>query len=203
MCLTKWSELSDGPGELKCIRQAIIIGLTMDSNESCSVWSLKRLIEALLKCKDSTTLSPFNFKRNKHANDWFRVLIRIHHASPGCHLIVTIQTIPAWEANFYCGGRNLKSRPRILYALWLPTASCLLPGDTRLHQTGETNRISSKQRVGPPAVCWSASPAAAAAAAAWDGMCVCWMGICVKWKVMNGNWRSLVFPDSNNVGFHL
>ncbi len=95
---------------------------------------------------------------------------------------------------FFDGEHNLKSKPQIVYALWLPTVFWLCPRDTQLHQTGETNRISCKQSV--CSCCVVEYPQLVEL----EILCV-W--VCVKWKVMNENWCSLVFPDSNTGGLHL
>lgn len=77
---------------------------------------------------------------------------------------------------------NLKSTPQIVYSLWLPTTSWLCPGDTQLHQTGETNRISHKE-----VVCSCCVVKYVFGSRSWR------CNVCACAGMTNRNWCSLVF----------
>lgn len=111
-----------------------------------------------------------------------------------------LETTAIWNFKlvvcFFDGEHNVKSKPQIVYALWLPTILWLCPGATQLHQTGETNRISCKQ-----SVCSCGVVENVLGCRSWR-FCV-HVCVCVKWKVTNDSWCSLVFLDSNIGRLHL
>lgn len=134
-----------------------------------AVQSLKRLIEAILKCKginsplgcypyfnfakfnifiQSTLLSGCPMHSNSFLNKQFAVKC--------CCVIAKIHSIYKQRAlfnrnylsgflNFFCHGEhNLKSKPQIIYALWLPTIFRLCPRDSQLHQNRQ-NQLQTER----------------------------------------------------------